>query len=83
MDPNDHRSTVYSGQDTDASSMSDSRWMDNEAVVCMYSGVLLSHKRNKTRSSVEMWVGLECVTEREVTQKGRDKYHMLTCIRGI
>ena len=63
--------------------MSNGRGRDKEAVVRIYSGVLLSHKRNKIRSFVEVWMGLECVTESEVTQKGRNKYHTLTCIRGI
>ena len=42
--------------------------MDKEDVahINMYNGLLFSHKRNKTGSFVEMWVGLESVIQNEV-----------------
>ena len=35
----------------------------------IYNGILLSHKRNKIGSCVEMWMDLENVIQREVNQK--------------
>ena len=40
-------------------------------------------KRNETGSFVEMWMDLETVTQSEVSQKEKNKYHMLTHIYGI
>ena len=43
MYPNDHYSTVYNSYDMEATYMSIDRWLDKEAVVHMYNGLLLSH----------------------------------------
>uniref|UniRef100_A0A8C9E5D2 DUF1725 domain-containing protein n=1 Tax=Phocoena sinus TaxID=42100 RepID=A0A8C9E5D2_PHOSS len=40
-------------------------------------------KRNEIRSFVEMWMGLETVIQSEVSQKEKNKYHMLTHIYRI
>ena len=40
-----HSSTIYDSQDMEAICMSISRWMDREDVVRVYSGILLSHKK--------------------------------------
>ena len=40
-------------------------------------------KRNKIGSSVEMWMDLESVIQSEVSQKEKNKYHILTHICGI
>ena len=40
-------------------------------------------KRNKIESVVAMWMNLEFVIQREVHQKERNKYHILTHICGI
>ena len=40
-------------------------------------------KRNKTELFVARWVGLETVIQSEVSQKEKNKYHMLTHIYGI
>ena len=37
-----------------------------EVVIHIYNGILLSHKRNKTGSFVEMWVDLESAIQNEV-----------------
>ena len=39
-------------------------------------------KRNEIGSFVEMWMDLETVTESEVSQKEKNKYRILTHIRG-
>ena len=56
--------------------MSINRGMDKEGAVHLYDGRLLSHKRNKTGSFAEMWMDLETVTQREVSQKERNKYYI-------
>ena len=38
--------------------------------------------RNKIGSFVEMWVDLESVLQSEVSQKEKNKYHILTHIQG-
>ena len=39
-------------------------------------------KRNKTRSFVETWMDLETIIQSEVSQKEKNKYHMLMHICG-
>ena len=40
-------------------------------------------KSNKTGSFVETWMDLESVIQSEVSQKEKNKYRILTHIRGI
>ena len=40
-------------------------------------------KRNEIESLVETWMDLETVIQSEVSQKEKNKYHMLTNIYGI
>ena len=40
-------------------------------------------KRNEIVSSAEMWIDLETVIQSEVSQKEKNKYHILMHIRGI
>ena len=47
----------------------------------IYSGIL-AIKRNETESFVETWMDLETVIQSEVSQKEKNKYHMLTHIYG-
>ena len=49
--------------------MSTNRGMDKENVVYINNGILLSHKRNKTGSFVELWMNLETVTQSEVRKR--------------
>ena len=49
----------------------------------IYNGILLSHKKNKIELFVVRWMDLESVLQREVSQKEKNKYHMLTHIYGI
>ena len=56
--------------------------MNKEDVVHIYNRILLSHKK-EIGSFVQMWMDLECVIQSEVSQKQRNKYHMLMHICGI
>ena len=49
--------------------MSINREMDKEDVVCVYSGILLCHKRNKTVPFAQMWMDLESVMQSEVKKR--------------
>ena len=46
---------------------------------CLYSAI----KRNEIELFVVRWMDLESVTQSEVSQKEKNKYHMLTHIYGI
>ena len=59
--------------------------MDKEAVVLIYNGILLNHRRNTFESVLMRWMNLEPIIQSEVSQKEKekDKYHVLTHIYGI
>ena len=57
--------------------------MDKEVVVQIHDGMLLSIKRNAFESGLMRWMNLEPIIQSEVSQKGKDKYHILTHIYGI
>ena len=57
------------------------RRMDKEDVVHIYNGVLVK-KRNEIGSFIETWMDLETVIQREVSQKEKNKYHILTHVCG-
>ena len=57
--------------------------MDEEDVVHIYNGILLSHKKNKTLQFAATWIQLEIIILSEVSQKKKDKYHMILLICGI
>ena len=59
------------------------RWMDKEVVLHIYNGILLGHKKES------IWVSFNEVDEtgayiqNEVSQKEKNKYHILTHIYRI
>jgi len=57
--------------------------MDKEAVVHIYNGILLSHKRNAFESVLMRRVNLQLIIQSEVSQKKKKKYCILTHIYGI
>ena len=57
--------------------------MDKEAVVHIYSGILLSHKNKCTEESVlKRWTNLEPIIQGELSQGEKYKYQILMCIYG-
>ena len=56
--------------------------MDKEDVVHTDNGILLSRK-NEIKSLTETSMLLEIIILSEVSQKEKDKYHMLSLIYGI
>ena len=57
--------------------------MDKEVLVRIHNGILLSHKRNTFESVLIRWMNLEPIIQNEVSQKEKDKYHILMPIFGI
>ena len=56
--------------------MSINRWMDKEVVVHIHNGIL-AIKMNAFESVLMRWMNLEPVIQSEVSQKEKDKYHIL------
>ena len=60
------------------------REMDKEDVVHIYTMEYYSAiRRNEIELCVVRWMDLESVIQSEVSQKEKNKYHMLTHIYGI
>ena len=58
--------------------------MNKEDVVHICNGILLSHKKkNKIMPFAATWMQLEIIKLSEVSQKEKDKYHMISLICGI
>ena len=45
--------------------------------VYIHNGILLSHKKDKLMPFAATWMELETLILREVSQKEKDKYHMI------
>ena len=51
--------------------------MDTEDMIHIYSGILLSHKKNKIIPLTATWMQLEIIILSEVSQKEKYKYHVI------
>ena len=49
----------------------------------IYTMELLSHKKDKLMPFAATWTDLETFTQSEITQREREKYHMISLIYGI
>ena len=63
--------------------MSIDRGMDTEDVVHIYHRVISDIKQNKTGSFVVMWMDLQSAIQSKVSQKEKNKYHILMPICRI
>ena len=63
--------------------MSINRGMDKEDVVHIYNGILLSHEKDEIMPFAATWMQLEILILSEVSQKKKDKYHMISVLRGL
>ena len=55
--------------------------MDKEVEVHIHSGILVI-KRNRFESVLMKWMNLEPIIQSEVSQKEKDKYHILMHVYG-
>ena len=58
----------------EATWMSIDRWMDKEAMVHIYNGILLSHKKEHIWIYLMRWMKLEPIMQSEVSQKQKYKH---------
>ena len=59
--------------------MSTDTWSDKEVVVHIHNGILLSYKKEHIWGSSNEVDELEPITQSEVSQKEKDKYHESIC----
>ena len=52
-------------------------------MVYIHNGILLSHKKNKIMPFAATWMKLETLILSEVSQKEKEKYHMISLISGV
>ena len=57
--------------------------MDKEVVVYIHIGILLTHKKERFEPVLMRWMNLEPVIQSKVSQKEKNKYHILAHIYGI
>ena len=56
--------------------------MDKDGVH-IYNGILLSHKMNEIMPYEATWMELEMIILSKISQKEKDKYHMISLMCGI
>ena len=78
-----HCSIIYSCQDMEAAQVSINRWMDKTTMEHVHNGILLGLKKKKMLPFAIVWMDLENVMLSEISQSGKDKYHMISLICGI
>ena len=49
----------------------------------IHNGILLSHKKNEIMPIAATWMELETLISSEISEKEKDKYHMISLITGI
>ena len=91
MHPYVHRSSIYNGEDTEATPMSINRWMDKEGVRYVYIYTHThTHKwkyiilfKNAILLLATTSMDLDDIMLSEVSQAEKDEYHVLSFICGI
>ena len=78
-----HSYLHYLKQPRHGSSLNVHRQKNKEYVVCIYNGILLSHKKNETVTFAAKGMVLEIIIWSEISQKQKNKYHTMSLIRGI
>ena len=52
-------------------------------MIHIHNRISFSHKKERSESVLMEWMNLEPIIQSEVSQKEKDKYHILTHIYGI
>ena len=79
MYPSRYCSGIYNSQDMETTCPSTDKWIKKLQTMEYY----LTIKRNKSESALVRWMNLQPIKQSEVSQKERNKYHMLMHIHGI
>ena len=74
MHPNVHGSIVHNSQTVEGAEMPFNRRMDREDVVHIYTGILLSYKKNEFSTFAATWTALEEIMLSEISQAEKDNY---------
>ena len=82
LHPNVYSSNVHNSQTVEGASVSFDRWMDEEDVVYVYSGILAIRK-DEYPPFASMWVELEGIMLSEISQSEKNNYHMVSLIHGV
>jgi len=75
--------SVHSSQDVEATYVSTNRRMDKEDVVHLHNGILRGHEKTESMPLAAAWLHLETITLNEVSHREKEKYHVMSPIRGI
>ena len=79
-----HWSIIHNNQDLKSAQVSISGWVDKKTVVYLCNGILLScKKRKEILNFATAWTYLDSIKLGEISQSEKDKYHMVSLIRGI
>ena len=54
-----------------------------KALIHLYNGILLSHKKKELLSFVTAWMDLESIMPSDISQSKKDKYQMISLLCGI
>ena len=83
MHPHVHCSTIHNSQDMETTQMSIDRGLDSEDVVIYTVEYYSAIKMNKVMPFAETRMELENLILSEMSQKDKDKYHVISLITGI
>ena len=87
MHPYVYCSIIYNSQDMEATQVSIHGWINNVYVVHTHThthtGILLSHKKEWNLAICITWINLKSIMLSEISQTGKDKYHIVSLICEI
>mgnify|MGYP006951406063 CR=1 FL=1 len=74
-----HSSIIHGDQDMEATKVPYNRWLDKEAVVHIYNGILLSYRKRWNTAISTIWMDLEIIMLSKISQTKKLKtmwYHL-------
>ena len=66
MQPDVYSGIIYNSQIMEAAQVSIDWWINKEDVICIYNGILHSHKKNGILSFATTWMEVECIMLSEI-----------------
>ena len=73
---------IYS-QNLEAAQEPISRRVDKKALVHVYNGILLDHKKKEILPFVTAWIDLASIVLSEISQAEKEQYHIIPLICGM